>query len=262
MSTSLLYHGFGLIKQQCLKIEYEKRTIIFHIQTKPEELRCSNCNSYQVKNRGFKIRRFKAQPLGRKQILLRAKIQRLECKECGLIRQEPIKYADYKKTYTKGFQRYVLDLSKVMTIQDVAANAGVGWDLVKGIQQEFLGKHYGQPDLKNVKRIAIDEIAVQKGHKYLTVVMDLETGAVVFVGDGKGADSLEPFWKKLKRAGAKIEAVAIDMSPAYIDAVLTNLSSSKIVFDRFHVIKMFNDNLSELRRELYNIEKDKGKKNF
>lgn len=261
MSTSLLYHAYGLVHQQCLKIEYIGGSIIFAIQTKPEELRCSKCNGYHVRYRGFKERTFKAPPIGRKKVFFKAIIRRLECLDCGAIRQESIRYADYKKTYTKSFQRYVLDLTKTMTIQDVAETLGVGWDMVKGIQKEYLEKHYGQPDLKDVKRIAIDEIAIQKGHKYLTVVMNLETGAVIFVGDGKHADSLQPFWKRLKRSGAIIESVAIDMSPAYIDAVVTNLSSAKLVFDHFHIIKMYNDTLSELRRDLYNFETDTGKKN-
>ena len=62
--------------------------------------------------------------------------------------------------------------------------------------------------------------ALAKRHRYLTVVLDLKTGAVVFVGDGKGADALDPFWKQLKRAKSKIDAVAIDMSPAYISAII------------------------------------------
>lgn len=261
MGTSLLYHAYGLIHQEYLKTEYKEGKIIFHIQTKPEELRCSSCNSYHVKLRGFKIRTFKAPPIGKKHVSLRAKIQRLECETCGAIRQETIRYADYKKTYIKSFQRYVIDLAKIMTIQDVASIVGTGWDLVKGIQKEYLEKHYGHPDLKNVKCIAIDEIAVEKGHKYLTVVMDLESGAVIFVGDGKGAESLEPFWKKLNKARANIESVAIDMSPAYIEAVIRNLSASRVVFDHFHIIKMYNDKLSELRSDLYRSENDADKKN-
>ena len=92
-----------------------------------------------------------------------------------------------------------------------------------------------------LRHIAIDEIAVAKGHRYLTLVMDLESGAVVFVGDGKGADALKPFWKRLRPSGAKIEAVAMDMSVAYYGAVSTHLPKAKIVFDRFHVVRLFND---------------------
>ena len=89
-----------------------------------------------------------------------------------------------------------------------------------------------------------------KGHRYLTVVLDLVSGAVVFVGDGKGADALKPFWKRLRRHKAKIKAVAMDMSPAYHEAVSTHLPRATIVFDHFHVIKLFNEKLSDLRRWL------------
>jgi transposase len=82
-------------------------------------------------------------------------------------------------------------------------------------------------------------------------VLDLESGAVVFVGDGKGADALKPFWKRLRPSRARIQAVAMDMSAAYRQAVATALPKAKIVFDHFHVIKLFNERLSELRRELY-----------
>jgi transposase len=102
-----------------------------------------------------------------------------------------------------------------------------------------------------VKRIAIDEISIGHGHRYLTVVLDLGSGAVVFVGEGKGADALRPFWRRLKASRAQIQAVAMDMSQAYIAAVSTHLPDSTIIFDHFHVIKLFNDKLSELRRDVY-----------
>ena len=78
-----------------------------------------------------------------------------------------------------------------MTIRDVAVHLGVGWDLIKDIQKRDLSRRFAKPKLKHLRHIAIDEIAVAKGHRYLTVVLDLESGAVVFVGDGKGADALE-----------------------------------------------------------------------
>jgi transposase len=78
--------------------------------------------------------------------------------------------------------------------------------------------------------------------------MDLDSGAVVFVGDGKGADALKPFWKRLRPSGAKIEAVAMDLSAAYRGAVATHLPQATIVCDHFHVVKLFNDKLSDLRR--------------
>mgnify|MGYP002639076526 FL=1 len=144
-----------------------------------------------------------------------------------------------------------------MTIKDVARHLGVSWDVVKQIVKKDLKRRYSKPKLKHLKRIAIDEISIGKGHRYLTVVLDLGTGAVVFVGEGKGADALNPFWQRLKRSGAKIEAVAIDMSPAYHLAVKTHLPSAWIVNDRFHIMKLYNDQLSDLRRDIFNEARDK-----
>ena len=90
----------------------------------------------------------------------------------------------------------------------------------------------------------------------MTVVLDLVSGAVMFVGDGKGADALKPFWKRLKCSHAKVEAVAMDMSPAYLGAVVTYLPKAVVVFDHFHIIKLFNEKLSELRRDLYREAKE------
>jgi len=110
---------------------------------------------------------------------------------------------------------------------------------------------YRKPRLGKLKQSAIDEIAIGTGQRYLTVVLNLETGAVVFVGDGKGAAALKPFGKRLQAARAQVEAVATDMSPAYTQAVRENLGNAIHVFDHFHVIKLFNEKLSDFRRERY-----------
>ena len=144
-----------------------------------------------------------------------------------MVRQVEVPFADPRRTYTRAFERYALELSRRMTIRDVARHLGVGWDLIKDIQKRDLSRRYARPKLKHLRRIAIDEIAVAKGHRYLTVVMDLESGAVVFVGDGKGADALKPFWKRLRPSRAKIEAVAMDMSAAYREAVSTHLQGGR-----------------------------------
>ena len=80
--------------------------------------------------------------------------------------------------------------------------------------------------------------------------MDLDSGAVVYVGDGKGASALKAFWKKLRSSKAKVEAVAMDMGKAYIKAVTENLPGIPIIFDHFHVIKLYNEKLTKLRRDL------------
>ena len=184
------------------------------------------------------------------------RLKRLECLECGKILQEEIPFAPGRKSYTKSFQRYVLELSKEMSIKAIANHLGTGWDLIKGIQ-----KKYAKLKAKDLRILAIDEIASHKGHKYLTVVMDLETGAIIYVGEGRSRKSLKKLWRKLGRYKKNIKAVVMDMWPAFIEAVTINLPNAKIVFDHFHIAKMFNEKLSELRRELYREATDLMQKN-
>jgi transposase len=183
------------------------------------------------------MRRFKSIPIGLKPVLIEIKLQRVLCLACRVVRQVKLSFAKWRRTYTKAFERYALMLSKFMTILDVAKHLQVSWGTIKDIQKRYLKRRYRNPSLKYIHRIAIDEISIGKGHRYLTVVLNLRTGAVIYVGDGKGADALSPFFKRLKRSKTKVKAVAIDMSPAYIAAVLDNLPDAAIVFDHFHVIK-------------------------
>ncbi len=251
MSTSLLYHAFGIRGYEYVRTDYHGGATIFTIRQDPDDCRCSACGSRQVISRGHAERQFLALPIGSRKTTVALPIPRVECQACGRVRQVEVPFADPRRSYTKAFERYVLELSRRMTIRDVAHHLDVGWDMVKDIQKRDLSRRYAKPKLKHLRALAIDEIAVARGHRYLTVVMDLESGAVVFVGDGKGADALNPFWKRLRPSGAKIEAVAMDMSGAYQAAVRANLRQAVIVFDRFHVVKLFNDKLSELRRALY-----------
>ena len=256
MSTSLLYHGFGVRGYEYVNSKYQGGAVIFTLRPKAFELKCSACSSRQVIRRGKVERRFRSLPIGSKPVWFSLAVQRVHCLACGLVRQVKIGFADPRRTYTKSFERYALELSRHMTIQDTAHHLGVSWDIIKDIQKRYLQRRFSHPKVGKLKQIAIDEISIGSGHRYLTVVLDLKTGAVIFVGDGKGADALEPFWERLRYAKAKIKAVAIDMSPAYISAVITHLPNAKIVFDHFHVIKLFNDKLSDLRRELYHEIKD------
>jgi transposase len=251
MSTSLLYHAFGIRGYHYTRTDYQGAQTIFTIRQEFETCRCSACGSPQVQSRGQVERRFKTLPIGGRSTFVVLPIPRVECQTCGLVRQVEVPFADVRRSYTKAFERYALELGRRMTIRDVAVHLDVSWDLIKDIQKRDLSRRYAKPKLKHLRHLAIDEIAIAKGHRYLTVVLDLDSGAVVFVGDGKGAEALKPFWKRLRPSRAKIEAVAMDMSAAYRGAVSANLREAKIVFDRFHVMKLYNEKLSDLRRALH-----------
>jgi transposase len=251
MSTSLLYHSFGIMGYRYVHTRYEEGRTIFRIDQDPTTFRCPACGSRRVIRKGQMFRRFMAVPIGKRPVLIEFGVQRVQCLVCNVTRQVKIGFAEENKRFTKQFERYVIELSQHMTILDVARHLQVSWDVIKDIQKRNLKRRFSRPKLKDLTLIAIDEITIGHGHQYLTVVLDLRSGAVVFVGEGRGTRALEPFWKRLKASRARIQAVAMDMSNAYINAVSTHLPEAIIVFDHFHVIKLYNDRLAALRRDVY-----------
>lgn len=256
MSTSLLYHGFGVRGYAYESTYYHEGAVFIWVRQEPETWRCAACGSSQVTGRGKEVRSFRALPIGRRRVTIVLPVPRVDCGWCGAVRQVPIPFARPRCTVTKPFERYALDLGRHMTIQDVARHLGVGWDMIKEIQARDLGRRFARVKLKHLRQIAIDEISIGRGQRYLTVVLDLESGRVVHVAQGKGADALKSFWKRLRASHARVRAVAMDMSLAYAAAVREYLPKAVIVFDRFHISKLYNEKLSDLRRDLQREAED------
>jgi transposase len=253
MSTSLLYHGFGL--RGCRYVRTEQRFGETHFTVELQRLACPACGADDVIRRGVCPRRFRGLPIGGRPTWIHADIQRVECRRCHAVQRVEVPFARPRCQTTKAFERYALELCGCMTIQDVADHLGVSWDLVKGIHKRYLQKRFAKPRLADLTYIAIDEVCIGRPRKFLTVVLDLMTGAVVFVGDGKGREALKGFWKRLKASRAYILAVATDMSPAYVGAVMENLPDADLVLDRFHIVKWFNEKITTLRRQVQRAAK-------
>jgi transposase len=132
MSTSLLYHAFGVKGYHQSAIQFEAGAVIIRIEQPREKLCCSACGAEEVFAKGAVNRRFHTVPIGSKPVWIEFAVPRVRCRRCGLERQVSIPFAEPKKSYTKSFARYVLELSSHMTIQGVAQHLNVGWDLVNG----------------------------------------------------------------------------------------------------------------------------------
>ena len=260
MNSSFLYHAWGLYTHECTREEYKGNTIILHIQAKEREKVCPRCGNRHLVKNGYRIRDFIGLPIGGKKVLIRMKVQRYKCRDCDYDQQESIPFATGSRSYTHRFAKYVVDLLRGMTLQDVSNHLGVSWDTVKEIHSTYLERHYSPPSLEGVENIGIDEFAVRKGHVYKTIVVDLDSGRVLYVGDGKGADALTKFWRKVKRKDIKIKHVATDLSAAFIASVMENCPEAVHVFDHFHVVKLMNEKLDDIRRKVYSMEKDVNKR--
>ena len=147
-----------------------------------------------------------------------------------------------------------------MTIVDVAKYTGLHWQSVKDIEKSYLEKKYKTISLKGVTYLGIDEVFMGKKIGFITVVRDIISGAVLFIGKGKGGDSLKDFRNRIKRKAKNIKAVTIDMANSYASWVQENLPKADIVYDHFHVIKLMNDRMDNLRRSTMNQLQDDQKK--
>lgn len=252
MSVSLLYCMFGVrgpVEYEAT--EYRQGQAFFRVHQRADSLRCPLCGGRKVVRRGVVRRQIRSLPIGGKPTWLDIKVQRVWCEHCQKVQQVALSFAQPFKSYSRAFERYVLELLQYATIEDVARHLQVSWSTLKAIQKTHLQRRKERSSLKGLRQIAIDEICVGRGH-FLTVVLDLESGAVVYVGEGKSAASLQPFWRRLERTGTdlKIQAVAMDFSAAYQLAVRENLPDATLVFDHFHLIQLYNQKLSQLRQEL------------
>jgi len=256
MSTSVLYRVFGLDAFEHVCAESFLGLFLLTVRVRDRHVRCPGCLSPDVIRRGTRPRKVYAPPVGLRQTVLFIDVPRVQCERCGQVRHVRLPGVVPGKNYTTAFRRLVLDLRKVMTVRDLARYLNVSETLIRSIDKLWLGKKFGKPRLRHLKHLAIDEISVRKGHRYLTIVLDLDTGAVVFVGDGKGQTALKPFWKRLHGSRAKVQAVATDMSSAYYAAVQRNVPSATLVFDRFHIVKLMNEKLTTLRRDLFREASD------
>lgn len=251
-TTSFLYHSFGLAGYDLHRTDYINGWTYFHVSLKDHKRRCRNCNArwhHLIKDGTFE-RTFYALPCGSRPQFLVLRGHRQKCLKCQKIQREPIHFAQAQKSYLKGFARYIVGLCKIMTIKAIANLLGVGWDLIKEIHKEYLAKKWRKREMSQVRYVAIDEFAVQKGHRYMTIVMDLETGEILHAQEGKGADSVEFFLRKLKKV-ARLKAITADMSGAYKKAVASVFGNEfDLVHDPFHVVALASKAIDETRRDL------------
>jgi transposase len=184
-------------------------------------------------------------------LMLQIEYRKIWCGSCGGVRVEQLEFVDTHQRVTHRLAAYAAQLCKAgLSVEAVARHLDLDPKTVKAIDKAALEVEFGQTAYEGLKRLAIDEIAVKKGHHYMTVVLDYDTGRVVWMGEGRQNDTVNKFFEAMPaevREG--IEAVAIDMWEPYIKAVKRWCPQADIVFDLFHVVKAFNKVIDDIRNE-------------
>jgi len=166
--------------------------------------------------------------------------RRVWCPACGGPKLERLGWLEPWARYTRRFAESVARLCKVLPHKHVSAEYGINRKTVKTIDKRYLEKTLGPPDFSEVRLLAMDEFAIQKGHRYATVVIEPTRKEVLWVGRGRGREDVRPFFELLGEAGReRIEAVAMDMNGAYAKEVEAQCPQAEIVYDLFHVVAKY-----------------------
>jgi transposase len=181
-------------------------------------------------------------------ILLRRR--RLRCPTHGVL-AEGVPFARPDSRHTRDFEDLVAWLVTKTDKTTVSAFARVAWRTVGAICERVVVDVLDPDRLCGLVDIGVDEISWRKHHRYLTLVSDHDTSTIVWGKPGKDSDTLGAFFDELPDGGASIEAVSMDMGPAYAKAVRERAPAAVICFDPFHVIKLATDALDKVRRQVW-----------
>ena len=183
--------------------------------------------------------------------ILEAEVPRLSCPAHGVV-TAAVPWADPDSGFTQVFEALVIDWLKEASIRAVARQMGVSWGAIDRIMQRAVARGLSRRAEVWPRRLCVDETSFRKRHDYVTVVTDPQAGHVLHVADDRRRDSLTGFYVGLSDAQkAGIEAVSMDMWPAYINATRAQVpgAEEKIAFDRFHVAKLLGEAVDQVRRQ-------------
>ncbi len=180
-----------------------------------------------------------------------ARVPRLDCGDCG-VKQVEVPWARPGSGFTLLFEALVMALARQMPILAVAELVGEHDTRLWRVVHHYVDEARGREDHSSVRKVGVDETASRRGHNYISVFVDLEAKRMLFGTSGKNAATVKAFAQDLAAHGGQcelVEQVACDMSPAFIKGVGEQMPEADITFDRFHIQKVVNDGVDEVRRE-------------
>ena len=251
MSTlSILpYFPFNLVR--IIKQSVSSDADISQLTAVPDQRfrpKCHVCGSKAQRIHSQEKRSIRDLNIGLTRVWINCSYRKVVCIPCNRIVVEDLEFFEPYSRVTRRLALFVHELCKVLTVHDVAKHFGLNWKTVKTIDKYFLEQQYGETNYQDLRILAVDEIAISKGHHYMTVVLDYLSGRVVWVGKDRTKDTLKDFFSGMTNEQRQaIEAIAMDMWDPYIHAVSKHVPHVKIVFDLFHVVSSFGRVIDKVR---------------
>lgn len=235
-----------------LKLDERPGAVHVYLEHQPEaSWSCAECGQACVLYDHQQERQWRHLDTCQYQTILHAGPPRTKCAEHGP-RVVKMPWAEPGSRFTALFERLAIDWLKVASQKAVGQQLNLSWDEIHGIMERAVARGLKRRQAEIVKRIGVDEKAFRKGHRYLTLVNDLERSRVLYIAEDRKETSLDGFWPTLsEKQRESIEAVAMDMWDPYIASTRAHLkdADNKIVFDKFHIAKHLSEAVDRVRRQ-------------
>jgi len=246
-------------------VEFDERTQALVVSVRPRKKakhRCGRCGRRcPLYDRGGGRRRWRALDLGTIESYLEADSPRVQCPEHGVVVAQ-VPWARHGAGHTYAFDDIVAWLAVHTSKSAVCQLMRIAWRTVGKIVTRVVADAREQADpFEGLRRIGIDEVSYKRGHRYLTVVVDHDTGRLVWAAPGHDYKTLSRFFELLgKERCAQIVAVSADGAEWIAKAVAAHCQNASLCLDPFHVVSWATDALDEVRREVWNAARKRGQK--
>jgi len=182
---------------------------------------------------------------------LTARVPRADCDDCGkhLVN---VPWARKESGFTLLFEAMIMTLVKSTPVKTIASFVNEHDTRLWRILHHYVDDAREKADHSKVKNVGVDETSRRRGHRYVSLFVDLDTSKVLFATKGKDASTVKRFKKDLVDHGGKpdaVEEICCDMSPAFISGVENHFPNAHLTFDKFHVMKIINEAVDQVRRE-------------
>lgn len=245
-----------LLKLTGLKVVtvvFKSRAKELHLYVKPYKngCRCPTCKHRgKIKRHGRELRTWRDVCVCGWVVCLLYAPKEIECRTHGRV-QEEIPWADKRARITYRLEYLVLVYSQLMTQKAAGQLLHMPSSTLSDTLHRTITRIRDGHRIRGLTAIGIDEVSYRKGHKYVTVVYDLNRSCVVWVGPGKKRSTIDKFFNEMlsDHQKKKIEWACCDMSETYIGAVLDHCPNARLVLDRFHIAKALSEAMDEVRKQ-------------
>lgn len=242
----------GLKAHRVVRVEESNDQLVAEIEAIPGRLpRCGRCGRPVRRTKGrLRRRAWRDLKIRHLPLVLAYTPRRVVCPDCG-VRVEQVPWAERWSRVTKTLTRAVADLARRTDLSTVAQHFEINWKTVSSVIHRAVQWGLRKRRKRPLRVIGLDEVSRKKGHRYLTLVYDLERGQLVWVGKDRSKTTLEAFFDELgRRRSGHLEAVVLDMWEAYLSVVRQRAPQATVCFDRFHVVQHLNRAVDEVRRSM------------